>query len=85
MTMTPSPLDAMRARYRQPWCKPRKRKPSVRAMISEAKKADAKVTVAPDGSVSLQFGEAKTEANGGTNINPWDKVLIDVADKKRPT
>jgi hypothetical protein len=69
-----SPHDAQRARYRRPWCKkPRKRKPSVRTMISEAKKAGAKVTVAADGSVSLQFGEAK--ADDGAATNEWDEVL----------
>ena len=42
-------------------------------MISEAKKAGAKVTVAADGSVSLQFGEAK--ADDGAATNEWDEVL----------
>jgi hypothetical protein len=34
-------------------------KPSIRSMIKTAKKAGAKVTVAADGSVTLQFGETK--------------------------
>jgi hypothetical protein len=63
-----SPLDAMRARYQRPWCKKRRtRKPSIRSMIKEAEKAGAKVTVAPDGSVSLTFGEAQTEPKNETD------------------
>ena len=56
----------------------RERKMSVRAMIREAKRAGAKVTVAADGSVTLQFGEAlpvkQGKANGGT-VNEWDRVF----------
>jgi hypothetical protein len=40
----------------KPVARRRKRRPSVRAMIREAEKAGAKVTVAADGSVTLQFG-----------------------------
>jgi hypothetical protein len=39
-------------------------------MIKKAEKAGAKVTVAADGSVTLQFGEAQTE-----KINDLDKWM----------
>jgi hypothetical protein len=48
----------------------RKRKPSVRAMIKDAEKDGKKVsgaTVAADGSVSLQFGEAQIEPKSETD------------------
>ena len=44
-----------------------KRKPSIRDMIKKAEKAGAKVTVAPDGSVTLQFGETQTEPKNETD------------------
>jgi hypothetical protein len=43
------------------------RKPSIRSMIKKAEKAGAKVTVAADGSVTLQFGEAQTEPKSETD------------------
>jgi hypothetical protein len=52
----------------------RERRPSVRTMIKNAEKDGKKVsgaTVAADGSVSLQFGEAEpSEAS-----NPWDAEI----------
>jgi hypothetical protein len=59
--------------------KRRERKPTLAGALKQASKAGAKVsgaTVAADGSVSPQFGEANADdANGGTNVNPWDEVL----------
>jgi hypothetical protein len=64
----------------------RARKPSVATLIKQAEKAGKTVTAITTDGVTLQFGEAKeNEANGGTNVNPWDEVLIDAADKKRPS
>jgi hypothetical protein len=52
----------------------RERRPSVRTMIKNAEKDGKKVsgaTLAADGSVSLQFGEAEpSEAS-----NPWDAEI----------
>jgi hypothetical protein len=56
-----------RVRYRHVMCeKPVKRKPRIRAMIKDAEKDGKKVsgaTVAADGSVTLQFGEADKTMN----------------------
>jgi hypothetical protein len=49
---------------------PKRRKPSVRSMIKEAERDGKKVsgaTLAADGSVSLQFGEARTEPKSETD------------------
>jgi hypothetical protein len=71
-----SPHDAQRARYQRPWCtKRRARKPRIDAATKDAEKTGKKVsgaTVAADGSVSLQFGEARTEQ---TNNNPWERAM----------
>jgi hypothetical protein len=73
-TMSTSPLDAMRARYQRPWCtKRRARKPSIRSIIREAEKDGKKVsgaTLAADGSVSLQFGEARTTEQAN-DLDKW--------------
>jgi hypothetical protein len=53
----------------KPVARRRQRKPSVRSMIKDAEKAGAKVTVAADGSVTLQFGEAEKPTD-----NEWDEV-----------
>jgi hypothetical protein len=70
-TMSTSPHDAQRARYQRPWCrKHRQRKPNIRAMIKDAEKDGKKVsgaTVTADGSVTLQFGEARTEPKSETD------------------
>jgi hypothetical protein len=43
-------------------------------MIKKAEKAGAKVTVAADGSVTLQFGEAQTEQTNN-EPNPWERAM----------
>jgi hypothetical protein len=55
----------------------RHRKPSLAAAIKQARAAGVDVqgaTLAPDGSISLQFGEPATPA---AKVNPWDEVLSD--------
>jgi hypothetical protein len=42
-------------------------RPSIRSMIKAAEQAGAKVTVAADGSVTLQFGKADTEPKNETD------------------
>jgi hypothetical protein len=74
-----------RARHRYAMCKgaAKPKRPSVRTMIKNAEKDGKKVsgaTVAADGSVTLQFGEAD---NGGDHAaNEWDEVLPDGAASK---
>jgi hypothetical protein len=65
-----------RARHRYPMCEgaAKPKRPSIRAMIKKAEKAGAKVTVAPDGTVSLQFGEAQTEQTNN-EPNPWERAM----------
>ena len=53
----------------------RERRPSVRTMIKNAEKDGKKVsgaTLAADGSVSLQFGEA--DKDNSAAVNEWDEV-----------
>lgn len=58
----------------------RKRKPSLSSALTQALKAGVVptgATIAPDGSVSLNFGrrdEVENKANGN-KTNPWDEVL----------
>jgi hypothetical protein len=57
--------------------KRRQRKPSVRSMIKAAEKDGKKVsgaTMAADGSVSLQFGEAQTEQTNN-EPDPWERAM----------
>ena len=63
-----------------------RRRPALAAAIKQAVKAGLEVvgaTLAPDGSVSLEF--CKRGDDGRSGKNPWDEVLIDAADKKRLT
>lgn len=62
-----------RRRERQP------RKPRLKTFLDRAKKAGANSVTTPDG-VTYRFGDPS--ANSQTN--PWDKVLSDAANKKRP-
>jgi hypothetical protein len=69
-----------RARHRYAMCEgaAKPKRPSVRTMIKNAEKDGKKVsgaTVAPDGTVSLQFGEAQTE-----KTNDLDKWIANNAD-----
>ena len=65
----------------------RKRKPSLSSALTQALKAGVVptgATIAPDGSVSLNFGrydEIENNANG----NPWDEVLTNAQNQKRPS
>lgn len=52
----------------------RKRRPTLASVSRQALKAGAtKVTLAPDGTVSLEFGGSSLEPLPPTN--PWDEVL----------
>ena len=60
----------------KPVRKRRERKPTLAGALKQAGKAGAKVrgaTVAADGSVSLQFGEAKTEQTN--EPDPWERAM----------
>jgi hypothetical protein len=73
--MTTSPLDAMRAPYRQPMCKKsRKRKPRIRSMIREAEKDGKAVTsvTLPDGT-TLAFGETSADDSAASELAKWRK------------
>ena len=70
----PEPDDVEGAAAEKPPRKRRERKPTLAGALKQASKAGAKVrgaTMAADGSVSLQFGEAEpSEAS-----NPWDAEI----------
>jgi hypothetical protein len=52
----------------------RKRRPTLVSVSRQALKAGAtKVTLAPDGTVSLEFGRSTLDPSPSTN--PWDEVL----------
>ena len=56
----------------QPVTRTRQRRPSLTTALAQAAKAGLTVsgaTIAPDGSVTLKFGD------GSTVTNPWDEVL----------
>jgi hypothetical protein len=57
----------------------RQRKPSHKTALDQAKKAGAASLTTPDGFTYTFERPANSEAN------PWDKVLPDAANKKRPT
>jgi hypothetical protein len=57
----------------------RPRKPNIRTLIEQAKAAGATSVTLPDGT-RLELGRP-----GTSNANPWDEVLIDAADTKRPS
>jgi hypothetical protein len=62
----------------------RGRKPSLVARVNAVRKAGAKAgKISPDGTVSFTFDEPAN--NHADETNPWDTVLSDAADKKRPT
>lgn len=72
--------------------KRRKRKPRLATVINDAAKAGHAVTgatVRPDGAVSVEFGTTSTTADemsgNGASTNPWDEVLSNAADQKRPS
>jgi hypothetical protein len=56
---------------------PRKR--SIRKLVEQAKAAGVTAITLPDGT-KLELG-----APGTSNANPWDEVLINAADAKRPS
>jgi hypothetical protein len=61
----------------------RRRRPTPAYALTQARKAGFVVTsatLAPDGSVSLQFGEHE---DVNLRNNPWDEVLIDAPHKER--
>jgi hypothetical protein len=70
---------------------PRKRRrgPTLSSALTQALKAGVVpvgATIAPDGSVSINFGKRDDIENSKTNgndNNPWDEVLIDAAHKER--
>jgi hypothetical protein len=52
----------------------RKRRPTLVSVSRQALKAGAtKVTLTPDGTVSLEFGRSTVDPS--PTINPWDEVL----------
>jgi hypothetical protein len=65
--------------------RPRKRKPSLSSALSNARRAGMAIksaVVEADGRIVLTFGEPGNAADN--DANPWDEVLSDAADKKRP-
>jgi hypothetical protein len=65
----------------------RMRKPNLAAAIRQARKAGVDVsgaTIGPDGSVSLTFGQP-VKSDGNCDGNPWDEVLTNAPDEKRPS
>ena len=61
---------------------PRKRRrgPTLSSALTQALKAGVipvGATIAPDGSVSLEFGKRGDVEDNKTNGNPWDEVLHD--------
>jgi len=83
----PPPPDVMHFTVRSHGCGPlfparKPRKPTLASALKQAAKAGKSVKgaeVYPD-RVVLQFGEPTP-----INANPWDEVLIDAADQKRPS
>lgn len=75
-----SMLALLNAPDLEPWDmethKPRrKRKPTLASVSKQALKAGAtKVTLAPDGTVSLEFGKLESDTRVELT-NPWDEVL----------
>jgi hypothetical protein len=62
---------------------PKPRKPTLASVAKQANKAAipvARYEVKPDGTVVVVTGEPES-----IDANPWDEVLIDAADKKRPS
>ena len=61
----------------EPVKRTRQRRPTLTTALAQAAKAGMTVsgaTIAPDGSVTLTFGDGST-----TTTNPWDEVLTDAA------
>jgi hypothetical protein len=79
MKSTPSPAILLKRKWKLVQCAAKlkhKRKPRIRTMIKEAEKDGKKVsgaTVAADGSVTLQFGEAQTDQTN--EPNPWERAM----------
>ena len=56
----------------------RQRRPSLKTVLDQAKKAGATTVTTPEG-VTVAFGQQ----SANSEANPWDKVLSDAANKKR--
>jgi hypothetical protein len=78
-------IEELRVRLAAKSVNRRQRKPTLANALKQAKKAGLEpsgATVTADGNVSLTFGAGDgTQPNG----NPWDEVLTNAANQKRPS